>query len=133
MMLRVGVDLIEIARVQRSMDRFGERFLSRIFTEQEIAYCNGRAASLAGRFAVKEAVAKALGTGIGDVCWKEIEVLNDAAGRPLLGLYGAAAELAAAWGLHQWDVSLSHSHSHAVGMAVAVAMDKTQLTGNSSL
>jgi holo-[acyl-carrier protein] synthase len=133
MMFRVGVDLIEIARVQRSMDRFGERFLTRVFTEREIAYCNGRAASLAGRFAVKEAVAKALGTGIGDVCWKEIEVVNDQAGRPSLCLHGAATDLADALGLQQWDISLSHSNSHAVGMAAAVSGDNAQTMGKSSL
>lgn len=132
MILRVGVDLIEIARVQRSIDRFGARFLARIFTEREIAYCNGRAASLAGRFAVKEAVAKALGTGIGDVCWKEIEVMNDQAGRPILCLHGAATELADALGLMQWDISLSHSNSHAIGMATAIAVDSEKMKENSS-
>lgn len=119
-MLRVGIDLIEVARVQRSLERFGDRFLARIYTTQERAYCDGRAVSLAGRFAVKEAVAKALGTGIGAVCWQEIEVVNDAQGRPFLYLHGAARRLADDQGLQQWDISLSHSGTHAIGLAVAL-------------
>lgn len=122
-MLRVGIDLIEVARVQRSMDRFGERFLARIYTEQERQYCHGRAQSLAGRFAVKEAVAKALGTGIGAVCWTEIEVINDGQGRPQLRLHGAARTLASSLDLRHWDISLSHSGTHAIGMAIALSGD----------
>ncbi|MEJ2750329.1 MAG: holo-ACP synthase [Anaerolineae bacterium] len=98
-MLRTGVDLVEIERVRRVMARSGERFLARIFTPQEQAYCQGRIASLAGRFAVKEAVAKALGTGIGDVTWVEIEIVSDKMGRPELVLHGAAKEAADALGL----------------------------------
>lgn len=119
-MLRVGIDLIEVARVQRSLERFGDRFLARIFTAQERVYCDGRAASLAGRFAIKEAVAKALGTGIGAVRWQEIEVVNDAQGRPFLYLHGAARKMADDQGLQHWDISLSHSGSHAIGLAVAL-------------
>lgn len=122
-MLRIGVDLIEVARVQRSIDRFGDRFLARVYTAEERRYCGRRATSLAGRFAVKEAVAKALGTGIGDVCWQEIEILNDAAGRPQLRLHGAAKRLAEALKLHDWAISLSHSDTHAIGMAAAVATE----------
>ena len=118
-MLAVGVDIVEVARLRRSLERHGVRFLDRIFTTQEQAYCSGRAESLAARFAVKEAVGKALGTGIGDVSWQEIEVINDERGRPTLALHGAAAILAEELKLQRWAISMSHTGSHAVGMAVA--------------
>lgn len=118
-MLAVGVDIIEIVRIQRSIDRHGARFLDRIFTIQEQTYCLGRADRLAARFAVKEAVGKAFGSGIGDVSWKEIEVVNDERGRPELMLHEAAAVLAKELNLHQWSISMSHTDTHAIGMAVA--------------
>ena len=120
-MLATGVDLIEIERVRRGLARYGARFADRFFTAREQAQCAGRVASLAGRFAVKEAVGKALGTGIGDVGWKDIEVLNDDRGRPHLTLHNAAERLAAERGLNQWAISLSHTATHAVGLAVAQA------------
>ena len=120
MILAVGVDIIEVTRINQSLDRLGVRFLDRIFTAREQAYCEGRATSLAGRFAVKEAVAKALGTGIGDVGWRHIEIVNDEQGRPQLVLYGAANKLAESLGLFHWSISLSHSNEHAIGMAVAL-------------
>ncbi len=116
----VGVDLIEVERMAEGMARHGARFCDRFFTAREQEQCGGRAASLAGRFAVKEAVAKALGTGIGDVGWKEIEIVNDERGRPVLTLHGAAARLAAEHGLGEWAISLSHTATHAIGMAVAL-------------
>ncbi len=96
-MLSSGVDLIEIARIERAIDRHGERFFQRFFTAQEIEFCAGRAGSLAGRFAIKEAVAKALGTGIGDFNWTDIEVVCDGRGRPELVLHNRALELAVIW------------------------------------
>ncbi len=119
-MLTTGVDLIEIARIEQGINRHGERFYARFFTEQERMYCNGRFPSLAGRFAVKEAVAKALGTGIGDVNWTDIEVVCDNRGKPELHLHNRARELAAAQGLHHWSISLSHTETHAIGFAVAL-------------
>jgi len=118
--LVTGVDLIEIERVRRGLERYGPRFTNRFFTTGEQAQCAGRAASLAGRFAVKEAVGKALGTGIGDVAWKDIEILNDDHGRPVLTLHNAAARLAAEQGLREWAISLSHTGTHAIGLAVAL-------------
>lgn len=118
-MLAVGVDIIEVERLARGLARYGDRFCDRFFTPREQAQCARRPASLAGRFAVKEAVGKALGTGIGDVAWKEIEIVNDERGRPLLTLHGAAAALAQAQGLDEWAISLSHTATHAVGLAVA--------------
>lgn len=119
-MLAVGVDMIEIVRVERSLARFGARFANRIFTPQEQDYCAGRARSLAGRFAVKEAVAKALGTGVGDFEWVDVEVVCDGRGRPELHLHNAAKALAEAKGLIHWSISLSHTDTHALGFAVGM-------------
>lgn len=120
-MLAVGVDILEVERMTRGIERYGDRFCDRFFTKREQEQCGGRATSLAGRFAVKEAVGKALGTGIGDVGWKEIEVISDPRGRPELILHGQAAEIATRHGLTEWAVSVSHTKSHAVGMVVALA------------
>jgi holo-[acyl-carrier protein] synthase len=121
--LAVGVDMIEVARIERGLMRFGRRFADRFFTAQEQAYCAGRAERLAGRFAVKEAVAKALGTGVGDVRWVDIEVVCDGRGRPELVLHQAAATLARQKGLQQWSISLSHTATHAIGFAVAQGVE----------
>ena len=86
--------MVEVARIARSHERFGQRFLDRVYTEAEQRLCAERPASLAARWAAKEAVAKALGCGIGDIEWREIEVLTDERGAPLLRLHGAAARLA---------------------------------------
>lgn len=126
-MLAVGVDIIEIERVARGITRYGGRFCDRFFTAREQEQCGGRAASLAGRFAVKEAVGKALGTGIGDIAWKDVEVVSDDRGRPTLALHGAAARLADERGLHEWAISLSHTATHAVGLAVAVHVSTTSI------
>lgn len=112
--------MIEIERVARSLERFGTRFANRIFTAQEQAHCHGRVPSLAGRFAIKEAVAKALGTGIGDMRWLDIEVLSDERGRPHLQLHNQAQAIASAQGLTVWSISLSHTATHAIGMAVGM-------------
>lgn len=122
-MLSVGVDMIEVARVERGIARHGQRFYNRFFTAQERAYCQGRMDSLAGRIAVKEAVAKALGTGIGDVSWTDIEVVCDERGRPQLVLHHSAQEIAARLGLQQWSISLSHTATHAIGVVVALGKD----------
>lgn len=120
-MLRIGVDLMEIDRIGQAIERHGERFFARFFTPAERAQCGDSPARLAARFAAKEAVAKALGTGIGDVRWVEIEVLTGERGRPTLALYGAAAHLAGELGLSHWQVSLSHTHHHAIAFVVATA------------
>lgn len=117
-MKAIGVDIIEIERVADSIDRFGDRFLERIYTGPELAYCNGRVESLAARWAAKEAVAKALGTGIGQVGWQEIEVISDHNCCPTIRLHGAAAELAAQRGVTGFTVSLSHAKDYAVAFVV---------------
>lgn len=122
MILGMGTDLAEIVRVQRSIDRFGERFLERVYTPGEIAYCmtkKGFAESFAARFAAKEAGAKALGTGISyGVSWKEFEVTRARSGRPSLVLHGRAAELAAQMGVVQICLSLTHTRDLAMAMVV---------------
>lgn len=117
-MKAIGVDIIETERVAQSIARFGERFLKRVYTEQELAYCKGQVHSLAARWAAKEAVSKVLGTGIGDVQWREIEVISEANCRPLLRLHGAAAELAARQGIAEFAISLSHSRDYAVAFVI---------------
>jgi holo-[acyl-carrier protein] synthase len=117
--LRTGVDLVQIQRIAVLLDRYGERFTRRVFTDRELAACRQRPDRLATRFAAKEAVSKALGTGIGRVSWREIEVVNDPAGRPELVLSGQAAELAAELGLREWAISLSHSREQAIAFVVA--------------
>lgn len=119
-MLAVGVDMVEIDRLRRVLQQHGSRFANRIFTPAEQTYCRGRLINLAGRFALKEAVSKALGTGIGDVDWTDIEILNAESGKPTLILHNRAKQLAHDLGLTDWDVSLSHTHTHAIGFAVAL-------------
>ena len=122
MVLGLGTDLIEIERIQASMDRFGERFLERIFTAGEIAYCmrkKNAAESFAARFAAKEAGAKALGTGISrGVSWKEFEVKREASGKPTLSLSGRAAELAGMMGIRRVELSLTHSRELAMAVVL---------------
>jgi holo-[acyl-carrier protein] synthase len=119
-MLRTGVDLIEIARLAQTLARHGARAYQRFFTAQERADCEDRAASLAARFAAKEAVAKALGCGIGEVGWKEIEIVRNANGQPELRLRGAALARAEQLGLRDWAISLSHTHEHAIAFVIAL-------------
>jgi holo-[acyl-carrier protein] synthase len=124
MVLGLGTDLIETRRVQESIDRFGERFLERVFTAGEIAYCQRKrknaAESFAARFAAKEAGAKALGTGISrGVSWKEFEVRREASGRPTLHLSGRAAEVAEAMGVKRIQLSLTHTRDLALAVVVA--------------
>ena len=120
MIIGLGTDLIEVARVARSIERFGKRFLERVYTAGEIAYCMRKkrfAESFAARFAAKEAAAKALGTGISQgVGWREIEVRRELTGRPTLYLSGRAAERANALGVTHTALSLTHTQdlAHAV-------------------
>ena len=119
MKLATGVDLIEIDRIQEVIARHGKHYLERVFTPAELDYCGKRAESLAGRFAAKEAVAKALGSGIGDVTWKDIEILGDEQRAPVLKLYGVAESRAKELGLVNWSVSISHTRGHSIAFVVA--------------
>jgi holo-[acyl-carrier protein] synthase len=121
----LGTDIIEIARIAQSIDRYGERFVQRIFTADEIAYCRRKksaAESFAARFAAKEAAAKALGTGISrGVSWLEIEVTREPGGRPLLALSGRAAERARELGVVRASLSLTHTREMAMAVVVMEA------------
>jgi holo-[acyl-carrier protein] synthase len=118
--LTTGVDLIEISRISHAIERHGDRFLRRVFTSKELALVSDKPASLAGRFAAKEAVAKALGCGIGDVGWTEIEILRGPNNEPELHLHGNARRIAGQLGYHTWSISLSHSMDFAIAMVTAM-------------
>ncbi|MEP6822603.1 MAG: holo-ACP synthase [Chthoniobacterales bacterium] len=120
--LGIGVDIVETQRIEHSLERFGERFLHRVFTEGEVAYCQSMkypARHFAARFAAKEAVSKAFSTGIGKaMSWKDIDVHRHEGGQPNVVLEGGAKELAAARGVAQIWITLSHTDHHAVAMIV---------------
>jgi holo-[acyl-carrier protein] synthase len=120
MLVGTGIDLIEVPRIARTIERYGDRFLQRIFTDGEIAYCRARASaaeSFAARFAAKEAGAKALGTGIQHgISWKELEVRRAPGSRPTLFLSGRARAIAGQLGVNR--VSLSLTHTAALAMAM---------------
>lgn len=110
--------MVEIARIEEALSRWGERFLARVFTPVEVADAGGRASSLAMRFAAKEAASKALGTGIGPVAWRDIEVRVGARGRPLLELHGAARQLAHRLGVTRTAVSLTDTTDQALAVVI---------------
>lgn len=121
--LRTGVDLVEIARFSSAVERHGTRFLERVFTPREldeVGDTKGRMASLAARFAAKEAVSKAFTTGIGQLAWREIEILRGPEREPILHFTGTAARWAEEQKLAAWSVSLSHTEQYAIAMVVAL-------------
>ena len=118
LMVQIGVDIIEIGRIQTAIDRWGERFFTRVYTPAERAHCRNRIPELAARFAAKEAVMKALGTGIRGVGWQEIEVLPNPDGKPLVYLYGGARRKAEELGLCDLAISLSHSKEYAIASVI---------------
>ncbi|MBV9436602.1 MAG: holo-ACP synthase [Acidobacteria bacterium] len=122
MILGTGIDICEVARIEQSIARFGEQFLRRVFTEQEIRYCQSKKNSVeryAARFAAKEAAMKALGTGWAHgVVWKSVEVGREPRGRPTLLLHGKAAELAKEMGVTRVSLSLTHTETSAMAFVV---------------
>ena len=121
-LLGIGVDIVETQRIEHSLERFGERFLHRVFTAGEIEYCQSMkypARHFAARFAAKEAVSKAFGTGIGkSMGWKDIDVHREGSGQPFVILEGRAKQLAAERNVSAVWISLSHTHHNAAAMAV---------------
>ena len=123
--LATGVDLVKIPRIERLLARYGDNFLARVYTSQEILFSRGRPAELAARFAAKEAVSKALGVGVrvlspAGIAWHEVETLNERSGKPYVVLHGRAESLADAMGLRTWSVSLSHDGGLAIAFVVAL-------------
>ena len=124
----VGIDIIEIHRIERAYRDFGERFLRRVYTERERERYRGRPNELAARFAAKEATSKALGTGIIGIHWREMEVLSNRRGKPVLILHGEAAERARKLGLTSFSVSLTHSRTDAMAFVVATGPGSRDVT-----
>ncbi len=117
-MSSIGIDIIEIERVESAIEQWGKRFLNRVYTEAELEICQDRASSLATSFAGKEAVMKVLGTGAKGVGWREIEILSDGNGKPLVNLYGRAKNKAAELNLKEFSISLSDTKQYAVAAAI---------------
>jgi holo-[acyl-carrier protein] synthase len=116
----VGVDIIEVDRVRKVYAHHGERFLQRVFTEMEVRQCRGKVTRLAGRFAAKEAISKALGTGLHGVAWREMEVVQLRSGRPTVRLHGNAKKRAELLGLTAFDVSIADLQAFSIAIAVAL-------------
>ena len=116
----VGVDIIEIDRIAEIVKQHGDRFLRRIYTERERERYATRIPELAARFAAKEATSKVLGTGIRGLTWRDMEILSNRRGKPILVLHGGAAERAAKLGLVTFDVSMTHSRTVAIAFVVGL-------------
>jgi holo-[acyl-carrier-protein] synthase len=114
----IGTDIIEIDRVKHVLDCYGERFLNRVFTQDELEIYGRLPHALAASFASKEAVMKVLGTGNRGVAWREIETLNHSTGKPFIRLNGRAKKVADELGLTEIEVSLSHSKEYAIAVAI---------------
>ncbi len=114
----IGTDIIEIARIRQAIDRWGERFLSRIYTASELNLYGQRPQALAARFAGKEAVTKVLGTDKEGISWQDIEILSHPSGKPQLNLYGRAQSAANNLGIKEIDISLAHSREYAIATAI---------------
>ena len=125
--LTTGVDIIEISRIAGVLERYGQRFLRRIYTASEIEYCRERPPNLAGRFAAKEATMKALGTGVRGVAWKDIEVVRAPSGAPSILLHGRAKARAERLGVQEISLSMSHSREYAVAFVVSQCSPVPQL------
>jgi len=123
MEMAVGIDVIVISRVRKVLDKHPERFLQRVYTPEEVAWCRGRVHELAARFAAKEAVMKALGTGARGLAWREIEILPNRRGKPLVYLHGLAKQRGETIGLRGIDVSLTHEGDLAIAAVVGMADD----------
>ena len=120
-----GIDIVETARIRKLVEDHGQHFLDRCFTQREQAYCNGHPKRyyehLAGRFAAKEAVLKVLGTGWrGKIAWTDMEILNEASGKPVLTLSGECERLAGEMEIARWMISISHIETHATASAIGL-------------
>jgi holo-[acyl-carrier protein] synthase len=122
----VGIDLIEIARIERTLRDFGERFLHRVYTERERERYRNRVNELAARFAAKEAISKALGTGIRGIRWRDMEIVSNRRGKPIIVLHGSSRARADLLGITDFDVSLTHSRTDAMAFVVGIRADNAR-------
>lgn len=126
----IGTDIIECLRIAQMIERHGELFINRVYTPYEIRYCSSRKQATqhyAGRWAAKEAILKALGTGWRrGISWRDIEVRNDSQGKPVVGLRGGARDLVEQLGIREMLVSISHCRSHAMAHALALGDDSSK-------
>ena len=120
-MIKCGIDSIELERLERLTPSIRKRFLIRVYTPEELSQAKNRNDMLTSLFAAKEAVSKALGTGIGFVAWKDIEIIHLPSGEPIVHLHGNAAVVANKLGLIDWSISISHDRTKAIAMAVAIS------------
>ncbi|OHB76014.1 MAG: holo-[acyl-carrier-protein] synthase [Planctomycetes bacterium RBG_16_64_10] len=128
--LGIGTDIVECLRIAQIIERHGELFINRVFTDHEIRYCRSRKAAtqhFAGRWAAKEAVLKAMGTGWRrGIRWRDVEVRNAGSGRPVIALRGGVRTLVEQSGIREMLISISHCRSHATAFAVAVGDEPNQ-------
>jgi len=125
LVIGTGIDLVEMNRIRKAMEKWGGRFLSRIYTSREISYCRGKRLEyvhLAARFAAKEAVRKALGE---QMRWRDVEIINGRSGKPRVNLRGKAREIGRKQGEKRIFLSLSHDHSYAIAQAVVTTSNET--------
>ncbi|NUQ66654.1 MAG: holo-ACP synthase [Pirellulales bacterium] len=124
----IGTDITECLRIARMIERYGELFINRVYTSEEVRYCQNRKQSTqhyAGRWAAKEAILKALGTGwVQGISWRDIEIQNEPGGKPTVAFRGGARDVVEKLGLAQLLVSISHCRTHATAYALAIGQDK---------
>jgi holo-[acyl-carrier protein] synthase len=118
--IAVGIDMIEVERIRKVYEKHGERFLARVFTQNEVQQCRGKLTRLAGRFAAKEAISKALGTGMRGVKWREMEIVQLRSGRPSVRLHGFAKQRSIQLGLSAFDVSIADLAQLSIAIAIGV-------------
>ena len=126
--LGIGTDIVECLRIAKMIERHGDLFIQRVYTSREIEYCSERKAATqhyAGRWAAKEAVLKAMGTGwVRGISWRDVEVHNSSSGQPAIALAGGAREACEKLGIGQMLISISHCRLHAVAYAIALGKDE---------
>lgn len=134
--LGIGADIVECLRIARMIERHGELFIDRVYTPKEIRYCQSRKQAtqhFAGRWAAKEAILKALGTGWRKgISWRDIEVVNDAMGKPVVSVRGGAREIVEQRGIRELLVTVSHCRSHATAYAMALGREISAAAGETS-
>jgi holo-[acyl-carrier protein] synthase len=135
--LGIGTDVVEVLRIAQMIERHGELFIQRVYTPFEIDYCNARKAAtqhFAGRWAAKEAILKALGTGWArGLSWTDMEVRNDEAGRPSVRLGGGAREVCEKLGITDMMITISHCRTHATAFAIAVGQAESEANDSSDV